>query len=100
MRYVSCHARIAPGVVIHPEARIMGRAVIDKQEDLLVIGPVHGGYFTAYRDADIGVRVVRLCYSGTIDGYEADLMARCHGNAYHVEACRAAIARIKEHFNL
>ncbi len=100
MPQISKHARIAPGVEIHPEARIKGRAEIATQDDILVIGPVHGAWFTAHRDADLGVRVVRLCHSGTLQEYEVRFEDYCQGDQARIAACQAAVDQIKAHFNL
>jgi len=100
MPKIGKYARIAPDVEIHPEARIKGRAAIATQDDILVIGPVHGAYFTAYRDDDIGVRVVRLCFSGTLQEYEVIYEDYCKGDTERLAACKAAVDQIRAHFDL
>jgi hypothetical protein len=98
--YIGRFAYVAPGVVVPPQAVIRGEARIEKQDDLLVIGPLHGQWFTAHRDAQIGVRVVRTVHHGSVPDYEARVEKCCAGNQYKLEAFRGAIAWIKEHFNL
>lgn len=66
------HAKIAPGVTLPVNADIRGRAVIDSEDDFKVYGPGRssGKFTTAHRDADIGIRVNRGCFSGTVDQFE------------------------------
>lgn len=66
-------ATVDAGVVLPTGARIRGRAHITSADQVLVMGPSrHDGVTmcTAHVDPDIGVRIVRGCYSGTIDGFE------------------------------
>jgi len=98
--YIGRFASVAPGVVVPEQAVIRGQALIASQADLIVVGPVLDHWFTAHRDAQIGVRICRTVHHGSIPDYEARVETCCAGDTHKLAAFRQVIETIKRYFNL
>lgn len=64
---------VAEGVDLPEGARVLGAARITSADQVLVMGPSrHDGVTmcTAHRDSQIGVRITRGCFTGTLEGFE------------------------------
>ncbi|MEO8153557.1 MAG: hypothetical protein ABI605_10845 [Rhizobacter sp.] len=103
MPQIGSRAVVAPGVVLPPQARLKGRAEIRTLADVLVLGPSRTDgvtYCTAHRDLDIGVRVIRGCFSGTLDEFIQIIGVYTIGKEVMNTQAWEYVAAIRAQFNL
>lgn len=99
---ISAHAFIAEGLALPENADIRGRAVINTLDDIRVYGPGRssGKFTTVTRDADLGVRVSRSCFSGTVELFERVSELYAKSDPVMAEAAKTYLADMKAHFNV
>lgn len=89
--------------ILPPNGTLMGHPIIETEADFLVLGPSSTDgktYTTVHRDARIGLRVTRGCFSGSLDEFIALIPRFARDNLAMIAQAEHFVRQIREHFGV
>ena len=86
---------------VYGKAQVNGNAQVSKQMDIITVLDVGSerGCLTIYRDSEIGVRVTRGCFTGSIEEF-LEAVESTHGDNMHGKIYKSLIETAKIQFGI
>jgi hypothetical protein len=95
------NAQVYGNARVTGDARVYGNARVTSQVDMITVLDIGSerGCLTIYRDSEIGVRVTRGCFTGSIEEF-LEAVESTHGDNMHGKVYKSLIETAKIQFGL